>query len=425
MNPNSIKAVLRVFVKGAVSKRLLCLAGLAIAAIGSGKAVAQEPMELFGAELEVSGSASTELRAFFEDPKFADQDDRHLEPSVVLEPEFRLYWDQERLTFIPFFRYDPADHEGRTHGDVRELSLYVERSDWDVTVGLGKVFWGVAESRHLVDIVNQTDLVENLDGEDKLGQPMVNVNLLRDWGTLGLFLLPGFREQTFPGDENRLRGPLAVDKDRPIYESGAEEKHVDAALRYQHVIGDIDLGLSYFHGTSREPELVTAISSDGRVVLRPRYEIIDQLGLDIQATMDDWLWKFEAIHRSGHGDPFAAVVGGFEYTLYGVAETAADLGLLAEYHYDGRGLDAPSVIFDNDIFLGARFALNDEDATEFLAGVIVDQREQEMLASLEAETRINENWFAELEARLFLNSDSSTAGLEDDGHVLLRVSRYF
>jgi len=411
----SIKAVSRVCVRW----------GIGLAALYAGAAMAQEPVVLFGAEAELSGSASTELRLFPESPQFADQDDRRIEPSLAFEPEFRLYWERERLTFIPFFRYDPADHDGRTHGDIRELSLYVERGDWDVTAGLGKVFWGVAESRHLVDIINQADLVENSDEEDKLGQPMVNVNLLRDWGTLGVFILPGFRERTFPGDEARLRGPLPVDTDRPIYESSAEDGHVDAALRYKHVIGDVDLGLSYFHGTSREPELVPSVGSDGRTVLRPRYEIIDQLGLDVQATMDAWLWKLEAIHRSGHGDPFAAAVGGFEYTLFGLTGGAADLGLLAEYHYDGRGRDAPATIFDNDVFLGARLALNDEDATEFLAGVIVDQREGEVLALLEAERRITERWFAELEARFFFNADRGISAVEDDGHILLRLSRYF
>lgn len=415
MKPISIKAVSRVCANWAVF----------LAVLSFGSARAQEPLELFGAEAEFAGSASSELRFFPESPQFADQDDRRFEPSVALEPEFRLYWERERLTFIPFFRYDPADHEGRTHGDIRELSLYVERDDWDVTAGLGKVFWGVAESRHLVDIINQSDLVENSDEEDKLGQPMVNLNLLRDWGTVGFFVLPGFRERTFPGDAARLRGPLPIDTDRPIYESAAEDSHLDAALRYKHVIGDFDIGLSYFHGTSREPVLVPSVGGDGRTVLRPRYEIIDQVGVDLQATMDTWLWKFEAIHRSGQGDSFAAAVGGFEYTLFGVADSDADLGLLAEYHYDGRGMDAPATIFDRDIFLGTRLALNDADATEFLAGVVVDQRDGEMLALLEAERRITERWFAELEARFFFNADRGISAVQDDGHVLLRISRYF
>ena len=53
------------------------------------------------------------------------------------------------------------------------------------------MFWGVTESQHLVDVVNQTDLVENPDGEEKLGQLMVNLTVARSWGTLNLFVAPG------------------------------------------------------------------------------------------------------------------------------------------------------------------------------------------------------------------------------------------
>ena len=71
--------------------------------------------------------------------------------------------------------------------------------DWDLHLGVKQIFWGVTEFNHLVDIINQTDLVENIDGEDKLGQPMAHLSLVRDWGILDFHLLTGFRERTFPG----------------------------------------------------------------------------------------------------------------------------------------------------------------------------------------------------------------------------------
>ena len=75
------------------------------------------------------------------------------------------------------------------------------------------------ESRHRVDYINQTDGVEDVDGEDKLGQPMLNLGLQRDWGDLNFFYLPYFRERTFPGTKGRLRAPLVVDTDRARYEA--------------------------------------------------------------------------------------------------------------------------------------------------------------------------------------------------------------
>ena len=64
--------------------------------------------------------------------------------------------------------------------------------DWSLSIGLGKVFWGVTEFNHLVDVINQTDLVEGIDGEAKLGQPKINLSLINHWGALDFFVLPGF-----------------------------------------------------------------------------------------------------------------------------------------------------------------------------------------------------------------------------------------
>ena len=171
-----------------VSLRLLA----GVTALGAGIAPLQ------GQALELSGYAGIETRGFNHDPSFEGQ--RRHSASFVLQPELYQSWDDERqsVLFVPFARLDSADDE-RTHIDVRELVYQRVGDDWELRVGLGKVFWGVTESQHLVDVINQTDLVENIDGEDKLGQPMINLALIRDWGTVDLFVLPGFRERTFPG----------------------------------------------------------------------------------------------------------------------------------------------------------------------------------------------------------------------------------
>lgn len=393
-----------------------------LALVGAGPVLAQD--------LELSGSISGELRTFPQSPQFADQDDRALEASVALEPEFRAYFDNDlRITVIPFLRVDEADSDERTHFDLREASAYYEASDWDATIGLSKVYWGVAESRHLVDVVNQSDSVEDVDGEDKLGQPMVNVNFLRDWGTVGLFVLPGFRERTFPGDSNRLRGSLPIDEDQTRYESGQGKRHVDFAARYSHYFGDWDVGLSHFYGTSRDPRFIEVTTADGKSAFAPVYDLIHQTGVDIQYTSNEWLWKFEGIRHGGFqtSDSFFALVGGVEYTLYGVAESDADLGLLAEFLWDDRKAGSAGTFLERDVFTGMRLALNDAESTEALVGVITDVSTGEMLFSAEAERRIGDNMKAELESRFFFNTDAASQAttLKDDGQVTLRLNWYF
>ncbi len=379
-------------------------------------------------ELEIGGSVATEIRVFPGGSSFIGQEHSAISPSVVLEPEFlyELNDGDDVLTFTPFARFDVND-ERRSHFDVRELSWVHLDNSWDSSVGVGKVFWGVTESRHLVDIINQTDAVDNVDGEDKLGQPLLNVNVLSDWGSFGVFVLPGFRERTFADDEARLRGPKPIQQDDATYDSSSENKHVDFALRWSHTIGDIDIGVSQFHGTSREPVMKSVTRPDGVSVFQPHYDIIDQTGLDAQLTKGSWLWKLEAIGRGGHGDRFAASVAGLEYTFYQIADSQSDVGILAEYLYDGRDKNAPAVLGNNDGFFGARMTFNDEQDSSILAGAIIDKTTQETFLSFEAERRLTDHWKAEIEARWSVNVPSGGFfdGARNDDFMMARLARFF
>ncbi len=381
-----------------------------------------------GGTLDLEGSSSLEIRSFPNARSYPGQQRSALSPSASFEPELIYETDSgnDRFTLTPFARLDRHD-DRRSHFDLREANWLHLADTWDLQVGLGKVFWGVTESRHLVDIVNQTDAVENTDGEDKLGQPMINYNVQTELGDLGLFVLPGFRERTFADDDARLRGPRPFQQDDATYDSSSENKHIDFAVRWSHSVDDIDVGLSHFHGTSREPRAIASTRADGVSVFIPHYDQIDQTGVDVQLTKEAWLWKFEGIVRSGHGDRFAASVAGVEYTFYQVYDSAADVGVIAEYQYDGRDAGAPATLSNNDIFLGVRWTANDEQDTSALAGAIVDRITRETAISVEAEQRLNDNWKAEFEGRLTENvpENGSFAGITHDDHMIFRLVRFF
>ena len=67
-----------------------------------------------------------------------------------------------------------------------------------------------------------------------------NLALINDWGTVDLFLLPYFRERTFPGINGRLRSQPRVDSDQALYESSDKEKHLDYAVK---LIGAENVGI--------------------------------------------------------------------------------------------------------------------------------------------------------------------------------------
>ena len=374
---------------------------------------------------EISGYTGIESLGFIHKPLDNQQHNHYL--SGVIEPEFYHEWDdgKQSLAFVPFYRLSQHDNK-RTHFDIRELTWLKVSNDWELRVGIRKEFWGVSESQHLVDIINQTDLVENSDTEDKLGQPMINLALINDWGTLDLYLLMGFRERTFAGSEGRLRFFPEINTGEEQFEKHGIEKHLAYAIRWSHSIDDWDVGLSHFYGMNRDPTILAEIDTAGKIQLIPYYEMIHQTGLELQLTQENWLWKLESIVRSGQGKTYYAGTGGLEYTFYNVFESGLDFGIVSEYLYDSRGSNAP-VIFQDDFLAAVRLGFNDVQSTELLAGVIFDRSTNTKLYSIEASRRFADAWKLELEARFFSSApknDPSFAIREDD-HFRAEVKYYF
>lgn len=378
------------------------------------------------AEFEFRGSFGVETRIFFNSGLDPRQD--KFSTAAILMPELTWYWDDPTvdLIFKPFARIDSEDKE-RTLFDIRELLLVYTKDEWVFRAGIGKVFWGAVESVHLIDIINQTDLAASIDAEEKLGQPMIHTTLYRDWGDFHLFLLPGFRERTFPGPEGRLRTQPWIDTDQAIYESGRGQATLDLALRWFRQVGPADVGVSYFHGISREPSFRPGINGT-ELVLIPYYEIIDQGSIDVQAATGGWLWKFEGLVRSGQGSQtFAQAAGGFEYTFYGILNSMADLGLIGEFIYDSRG-NNPLNPFANEVVVGARVPLNDFSSTEILVAGIIDWTDGSTVFSLEASRRLDERWVMSLECRLFSRisqNDFPLNGFRRDDYVELKLEYFF
>jgi hypothetical protein len=372
---------------------------------------------------ELTANISLEGRGFLHSPDYPRQK-RHNASLAIMPELYHEFSTGSSLIITPFLRLDSSDDE-RTHWDIREANYLYLAGNWEVRAGVGKVFWGATEFVHLVDIINQTDLVESLDGEEKLGQPMVHLSVPGDWGIIDAFLLPWFRERTYPGEKGRLRYPLVVDSDHASYESGAEENNLDLALRYSHTLADADFGLYHYVGTSRQPTLLPGMRH-GVAVLFPYYQQIQQTGFDVQMVVGNWLCKGEGVYRSGQGRSFAATTFGFEYTFIGISESSMDLGIIGEYIFDDRESQIASP-YNNDIMAGLRLAVNDADGTEILAGMIKDINESALIFSIEASRRLGERWKVNVEAAFFTSIDEfdPACSLRDDDLITAELVYYF
>ena len=373
----------------------------------------------FADGIDFSGRLSTEAWLYPQSAAYPGQ--RSYAGGLALETT--VYTENEEgtsITLTPFLRYDAGDPE-RTYADLREayLLMYGDAGDgeWELRLGIDRVFWGVTELRSLVDIINQTDVAEHPNEKTKMGQLMAHFTWSGDWGALELFATTWHRARTYPGRRGRQRYEFLVDRDMVSYESGAKKWNVDLAGRYSGLLGPLDIGLSLFRGTNREPSLMPRFIDSG-LVLAPHYEKIRQFGVDAQLTRGSLLLKLEAIYRAGaknsrfiqslndfEEENYAAFILGSEYTFYSILGSNSDLVLFAEWVRDGRGRWATHAL-ENDVFLAARLGLNDTQSTEFIVSVLGSPDSSSRVVAGEFKRRLSsDNWFLHIETSAFLDID--------------------
>ncbi len=373
---------------------------------------------------EFSGNVAVQSTGYAADPLHDGQGRSNL--SLSLDTELYHDWDEgrQRVVVAPFARWDERDSR-RTHLDVRELYWQRTFTSVELSAGLRQVFWGVTESAHLVDIVNQTDFVENIDGEDKLGQPMLSLRWTPEWGTVDLLALPYFRERTFAGPNGRPHFGLDVNEDAARYQSARGRRHLDLAVRYSHYVGDWDFGVAHFSGTSRQPRLDLNLNADGEFELMPYYDLLEQSSVDLQATISGWLWKAELVARRNADGRSVALATGVEYTFDGRLGGDADIGVIAEYLFDDQPVLRTPV--GNDVALGVRLALNDVQDTQLLVVSVLDLDSRASFTTLEGSRRLGADWKLSLEGRLFANSAQGDLlyAYRDDEYLSLALARFF
>jgi hypothetical protein len=368
--------------------------------------------------VQVSGWIESELRLFPNDGLYAAQ--RHAYPALggELRLEGTLAGGAHRWDATWFARADMQDGY-RTHIEPREATWTWQPADWRLRAGVLMNFWGVAESNRLVDVVNQRDEREAPDGDAKLGQPGIAWTGPAAGGTLEVLALTYHRPRALGIGAGRFRPP-ATFVARPLYQSAAGRHRLDWAARWSTRTGAVDVGLSHFWGTAREPTFGDS------AVPQPRYAIMHQTGLDAQATLGSLLLKAEAIRRDADGTTIGAVTTGVELVVGNVAGGGGDVAVLAEITLDERGARTLTGL-DQDAFLAARWGSNDAAGTELMVGGTVDLRHGAHVVRLEGSRRWSGSWRVAGEVHLMGAPHASELGylMRRDSFIRAAVSRHF
>lgn len=327
--------------------------------------------------------------------------------------------DDAKFSINILGRYDENDSELR-YLDFQKLKYEYFFNELEFKIGNDIIFWGVNETFNIVDIINQSNLAEDLAGTKKLGQTMASLSYSHDYGKFDMYLMSNFQERLFSGGNGLPRLVMEIDKNTVTYESSAKDKKLDFAIRYSTVLDDLDIGLSHFYGNNRAPELKANSST---LKFDPFYSIVSQTGLDIQSTKGSWLYKLESISAKNGSERYFSAAGGIEYTFYGIQNTQSDLGIIIEYIFDDRS-NSP---LNNDGVIGLRWNKNDIKSTTFLAGLLIDMHGNSTRLQSEFEQRIADDLklFVDFSINGNINQADFGYQFKEDSKMTVKIAKYF
>lgn len=368
-----------------------------------------------------SGEAALVLRAY---PQAPAGDQERTGRGVRLAPEWSWRSGDDLLRLEPLFQLENPG-SGRSKVDLKEMSWSRRLGESTLDVGITRLFWGVTESRHLINVINPPDLALDYSGETTLALPLLRYDLPTSLGRLEWILAPWEREPRYPGNRGRPRTSLPVQ---------AEIQHPDgrpAAFAVRLTLagnGAYDAHLYHFQGLDREAVLTPRFPLLGPPdALIASRQAIRQWGADLQVPWGNLLIKAEALLRQGYSRSFGAAVAGGEYTWSGVANSAADLGLLGELQYDDRPADAPLAPMKQAFYAGLRLALNDPASTEMLFGLLQANETHARIWRGEFRRRLGDDYTLEGRLDVFskVKEEPALTAYARDTVLELRLARHF
>ncbi len=370
------------------------------------------------------GSLETGAEVFTQAPAFTSQSDAAVQPYVKLRlqgaaelgPETELVLNSRAVATIF------ADQ--KIFGDASEAFLEHRMGRYSIRAGMLDERWGFLDAKNPANIFNALDIVEDYQGDVRLGQPGAAFRFVGD--SLGFTLLasPMAREQRTPDGRDRLR-LTGLPLRNARFENGRWTPSVAARVNLN--LENLELAVSHFHGTSREAEFRFDPDAEGPA-LRPYYRRIDQSALEAQYVLGDYVLRGELIRRQGQtGRSFFGLGVGLERIFYGAFGGTEDLQVYAEAYYDDRPNTAPVTAFQRDISVGGRLIMNNEGSTEFAARSTVDLEGGGSILEFGAAHRVWSDYVLGFNATVPLGgrSDPALAAYRRDTRLRFALTRYF
>ncbi len=300
-----------------------------------------------------------------------------------------------------------ADDTKRTFIRLDELFLRLDFEDDTLQIGKSIKYWGALELRNIVDVFNSNELRDDMFKTNKLGALNSSYTHYTQNGELSLIIKVSEQDQKmaaypyvyyfFTPTINYNHNLLSSNKEyRPsLYLTYSSTTQSDYALDYAFVYQNGYDSQRYFSSLANKPS-----SYFQSAYLVNKFMTYNTLVVNATLIKLEALYAF--VEKDVSVGDYSHLALGIEHTLEDF-DNGASLGLICEYYrYDTYESDKYNDLqlfetMQDDIFLGARYTLNDADDSSVVGGLIHDLEYNEQVYYLEYMSRVGDNFKIELD----------------------------
>ncbi len=318
--------------------------------------------------------------------------------------------------------------------------------DDQVMAGKSIRFWGTLESKNITDGFNPDDLRSDVFDPQKMGSWNGSYTHYTDRGEVSFIVRLHEQDRRMPHSpyayyiySDTFEGvPLSYVKDLQTEKSAYRPSVFLKASGSTDSEYALDYTVVFENGyDSQRYYTDSGISNPLAISFTENAYIVNKLMTYDTLVVDSTLFKLEAVYADVADD---TVVSDYYHLGLGIEHTLtqfndeADLGLIAEYYkydiFDTNKYDDIDLfeVYQNDLFLGARYSLNEGNDASIVAGAVFDLDYHEQVYYAEYEGRIADTFKLNLDYRYIKpSSDTSTVFnlLQRHQRISLKMGYYF
>ena len=406
---------------------------------------------LLFAEFDVSGHLDLDSQIYL--TKANDKNANSFTASQTLE----LTYTHDNLTVFSKLYAQEAyyDFTGefqktkRTFVRLDELCVKYDFENDAIKVGKSIEFWGSLELRNIADAFNPNEFRDDLFSTNKLGVWNIQYSHYTQTGEISLIVKLDEQEQKmaeypyvyyfFPKFVT-YNGALTTQDgvNRPsVFLKYSGSTDTEYALDYS-VIFENGYDSQRYFSTNTPDNLDRIKSTFGQPTsfVQNAY-IVNKIITYDTLVVGSTLFKLEALYAKVDEDEnvgdYSHIALGVEHTLENFYESAA-LGLIAEYYrYDTfeKNKYGDLELFEtmqDDLFIGARYSLNNANDSTLVGGGIFDLEYDEQVYYLKGESRLLDSFKVSLDYYYIVASKSDQtayAFLGDHQRVAVNIAYHF